>query len=101
MRHHKVFLHLITHAPKSGIDVRIMRLKPVAKRPAQHASGCTRRTAFDDVVLSVEEIGRVARVKRERLESRKRCKDGGGPLPAVPHKAVNAEGTLPSRKRRY
>ena len=69
---------------KSRIHVLVMRLKPVAERRTQHAGSRTRRAAFHDEMLSIEEVGGVSAVERKRLESRKRPKYCGRPFPTIP-----------------
>ena len=83
----------MAHAAKSGINVLVVRLEPVAKRAAQHAGGGARGTTFEHVVFSVEKAGRVARIEGERLESRKRLKQTRSPFPAIAHQVGNPEGT--------
>ena len=83
----------MAHAAKSGINVLVVRLEPVAKRAAQHAGGGARGTTFEYVVFSVEKVGRVARIEGERLESRKRLEQTRSPFPAIAEQVGNTEGT--------
>src|SRR5262245_55162553 len=53
---------LVLRQPERGIHVWILRAKPVAERRPQQLAGGGGRSALHDVVLVVEEIGRVFRV---------------------------------------
>jgi hypothetical protein len=68
-----------------------MWLKPIAKRPPQHARSRVRRTAFHDEVLGVEKIRGVTGIKRKWLESGKGSKGRARPLPSVSGKVGNAK----------
>src|SRR5579872_894444 len=72
MNEHREFLKSEIDAAESGVHVLVMPLEPVAEAGAQHAGSRARRTAFHHEVFAVEEIGRVAAIKRERLESSER-----------------------------
>src|SRR5579864_4928536 len=73
----------VSHAAKSCVNILVVRLKPVAKRAAQHAGGGARRSSFHDVVLAVEEVRGVARIKRKPLEAGKWLELARCPLPPV------------------
>src|SRR5258708_4410742 len=75
-----------------------MWLEPVPERLAQHAGRGSRRTALHDVMLSIEKVGRVPRIKRKFLESCKRLEHGRGPFPAVAHQSFESEGALSLRE---
>src|SRR5262249_8991919 len=75
--------HSALRQAESGIDVWIRRAEPVAECGPREARSGTRGSALQHVVFSIEEIGRVAGIKRERLESRERSERRGGPLPSV------------------
>src|SRR2546427_4218771 len=81
------------HAPKSRVNVRIVRLKPVAGRPAQHARSGACSPAFCDVMLAVKEVGGVARIKRKWLEPGKGPEDCARPLPTIAQQVGRTEGT--------
>src|SRR5258708_9551559 len=85
---------LTAHAAKSGVCKLVMRLEPVAECAAQHTGRGARRSAFQDEVLAVEEIGGVSAVEREWFESGERCEFSRGPLPSIAQHAVNAECAL-------
>src|SRR5438132_8476329 len=97
----EAWARLVLDATERRVDVRIMRLQPISKRPAQHARCGARRAALHHVVLAVKEICRVTRIERHGRESRKRCKLRSRPLPAVPHKIVHAESACSRRMRSH
>src|SRR5205807_3139382 len=65
----------------------------------QHACSGARRSAFQNEVFAVEEIGGVAAVERERFESGEGNEFGGSRLPAIAEHAVHSESALALRKR--
>src|ERR1700730_3498168 len=73
----------IRYAAEPCINILIVWLKPVTERSAQHRPGRARRSSFEHVVFSVEKICRISRIKRKRLEVRKRLKQTGRPFPAI------------------
>src|SRR5258708_38177376 len=73
----------VLHDTETRVNVRVIRTEPVAKGGTQQASGGPRRAALHDVVLAIEKIGRVARVKRKRLETGERAEHCGRPLPTI------------------
>src|SRR5712692_3194481 len=79
------------HAAKRGVHIRIMRLEPVPKRPAQHARGRARRAALHHVMLPVEKIRGITGIEREGLKPRKWRKNGARPLPPVACQIRNTE----------
>src|SRR5579864_4391700 len=85
-------IRLMFDAAKPGIHKRVVRLEPVAERPAQHAGGGSRRGTLHDVVLIVKEIGRIAGIKREWRKARKWREERARPLPSVAEKASRAKG---------
>src|SRR5579864_6218183 len=97
MNEHREFLKSEIDAAKSGIHVLVMPLEPVAEAGAQHAASRTRRAAFHDEVLAIEEIGRVAAIKRERLESAERRELCRRPLPSVTHHTFHSKRALTLR----
>src|SRR4051812_20095910 len=82
-----------------GIDVRIIRPEPVAEAAASQFSCCPRRRAFHHIVLTVEEVGRVLRVRGHRFETGERTKNGRRPLPSIPGEIVDAPRARARRKR--
>src|ERR1700758_3227320 len=82
---------LLLHTAELGVNVRIVRLKPVAEAAAQHAGGGARRSALHDEMLAVEKIRGVAAIEGKRLESRQRPEGRRSPLPAIAEKIVYAE----------
>src|ERR1019366_5516040 len=84
---------LVFDAAKTCVDIRIMRLEPIAKRSPKHTRGGPGRCPFHDVVPVVEEISRVARIKRKRLKPWKGPEDRTRPLPSVADEADYAKGT--------
>src|SRR4051812_26396512 len=65
------FIHR-RHAAEPRIHILITRLKPVTEGRPQHALRGARRTAFEHVMLPIEKIRRIARIKRKRLEAGQR-----------------------------
>jgi hypothetical protein len=55
--------------------IRIVRLKPVAKRAPQKPISRPRGAAFDYVVLAVKEVGGIAGIKGKRLKAGERSKN--------------------------
>ena len=86
-------------AAEGSVDIRIMRLEPVAKRPPQHARGRARRAAFHHEVFPVEEIRGIAGIKRERFKPRKRREKRARPFPSIAGKVGNTEVAGPVGKR--
>ena len=82
---------LVLDATEGCVDVRVMRLEPVAKRAAQHACGGARRSAFGYIVLAVEEIRGVAGIEGHGRESGERRKFGARPFPAVTNEIVDTK----------
>src|SRR4029077_14160948 len=74
-----------------------MWLEPVSECRPQHARSGTCRAAFHDEVFSIEEIGRIAAIKRKWLESRERFEHAAGPLPSIAQHPLHAIPTLASR----
>ncbi len=68
-----------------------MRLKPISKASAQHTGRCPRASTLHNEVLAIEEIRRVAWVRRHYLEAGERLELRGRPLPALSHQAVEAK----------
>src|SRR6266571_1495669 len=50
-------------------------------------------------MAAVKEIGGIAGVERQSLESRKRCKYCGSPFPTISNQIGHAEGAVPFRVR--
>src|ERR1700674_2339734 len=90
---------LVFDAPKLRVHVRVMRLEPVAERPAQHASGCARRTTLHHEVLAIEEIRGISGIERKGLEPWKRRELRARPFPTIPHEIGDAEFTDAVRVR--
>src|SRR5260370_34454567 len=86
------------HAPERRIHIRIVPPEPVAEAWLQELLGRSGGSAFHDVVVSVEKVGRVLGVGRHRAESRKAFEDRGGPFPAVADQIVHAPGTRAGRE---
>src|SRR5439155_25311732 len=84
---------LLFDATERRVDVRIVRLEPVAEGAPKHASGGARRASLHDVVFSIKKIRGVTGIERHRRKARQRCKYGARPLPAVPNKIMNPECT--------
>src|SRR5439155_19920602 len=84
---------LLFDATERRVDVRIVRLEPVAEGAPKHASGGARRACLHDVVFSIKKFRGVARIERHRRKAWQRCKYGARPLPAVPNKIMNPECT--------
>src|ERR1700686_1072951 len=82
---------LVFDAAKLRVHVRIMRLEPVAERPAEHARCRARRTALHHEVLAIEEIRGIPGIERKWLESRERRKRRARPFPAIPDEIGDAE----------
>ena len=59
------------HRSELRVDVRIVRPEPVAEAPAQQLPGGRRRASLHHVVLAVEELRRVFRVRRPSARSRR------------------------------
>src|SRR5271167_2897797 len=78
-------------ASKTGINILVMRLEPVAKAGAQHASRRAGRTTFDDVMLAIKEIGRIAGVEGKRCKTLERGEFCRSPFPTVAELADYAE----------
>src|SRR5262249_3094495 len=51
-----------------------------------------------DIVLAIEKVCGITFIERKRLESSKRFKQAGGPLPPVREKTLNAKGASALRK---
>src|ERR1019366_71058 len=92
---------LVFDAAKTCVDIRIMRLEPIAKRSPKHARGSPGRCPFHDVVPVDEEISRVARIKRKRLKTWKGGEDRARPLPSVAEEAGHAKGAGSCRECRH
>src|SRR5579859_693534 len=86
-----LLLVLFFYAPECCVDVRIMWLKPVPEGSPQHACSRSRRPALHHEVLPIEEIRRIAGIKRHRRESRKWRERRSGPFPAVAYQVANPE----------
>src|SRR6266850_2833402 len=82
---------LFLYTPKRGIDVWVMWLKPVPERLPDKQCCRSRRGPLQDEMPAVEEVGRIAGIKRKWLKSREGRECGAGPFPAVTHKIVNTE----------
>src|SRR4029079_9392696 len=87
-------IHLSPHTAESRVDILVVRLEPVSEGPAQHAGRRAWAAALHDVVLAIEEIGRIAGIELKRLKTRKRRELGGGPLPPVAHEVGDPERAL-------
>ena len=85
-------------ATEGRVNVWIMRLEPIAKRPPQHARGCARRTAFHDEMFPVKKVRGVTGIKGKWLELRKRREGRARPFPAVSEKVGDAEIAGPAGK---
>src|SRR5665213_3078312 len=68
---------------KARVHIRVVGTEPVTEPGSGEPGGSTGRGAFHYIVLPVEEIGRIARVRGMRCESFKGSKDVTGPLPTV------------------
>ena len=84
-------ISLIVYAAKSRIYILIMRLEPIPERRPQHAFRRPRGPAFHHVMLAIEKIRRISRIKIECLESREWREHRGRPLPAVPQHVRDPE----------
>src|SRR4051812_6568579 len=60
------------HAAKSGVDILIVRLKPVAEAGTQHDRGGHRAAAFEYIMFTVEKRLGVAGIERHGLEAGER-----------------------------
>src|SRR5262245_32816439 len=78
-----------------GVDVRIVGLEPVSKRPPEHASGGSGGSAFHDVMLPVEEVGRITWIEGKRREAVERGELRRRPLPAISDQVCDAERAVP------
>src|ERR1700722_16688615 len=87
------------HAAKRSVHVRVMRLKPVPERPAQHACRRARGTTLHHKVLPVEKIRGISGIKRKGLKPGKGSKRRAGPFPAIPHEVGYAEIAVAVRIR--
>src|SRR3954454_16481739 len=81
---------LIVRAAKRREDIRIRRAKPVPKAASNQLRRSRRRRSLHHVVLAVEEVGRVLRIRRHRSEAGKAIEDRRRPLPAVASEIVNS-----------
>src|ERR1019366_2581185 len=90
---------LLLHAAKSGVHVRVMPLKPVAKRPPEHTRVRSRRSSLHHKMFAVKKIRGVTRIKRKRLKSWKRAKNRRCPLPTVTDHIHHAERARTFRMR--
>src|SRR4029077_3541992 len=89
---------LFAYAAKSRVDILIMRLKPVAERPAKHRGFRARRTALHHVMFGIEEVCGVARLNRKGLESLEGREDSRRPLPSVSQQAGHIKRAAAPRK---
>src|SRR5689334_17373018 len=89
----------VLDATERRINVRIVRLEPVAERSAQHAGSGARRATLHDEVLAVEKVRGVTGIERHRGEARKRAENSACPFPPVADEVVYAESTGTSRMR--
>src|SRR5215471_5627080 len=87
------------HCPKRRIDIRIIAAKPVAEAAPQELAGGRRRTALQDPMLSVEEIGGVDRIGGHGLEARVTGEDCRGPFPTVADEVMDAPRRRPFGER--
>src|SRR5256885_9613334 len=92
---------LILHAPESGIDIGVVVPEPVAKRSAQQSGVRPRAGTFEYIMFAIEATSRVAWIKREGLESRKRLEDRRSPLPSVANQLGNSECAVSQRGRSH
>lgn len=65
------FCKSVLDTTESRIKVLIVWLKPVTIGPPRNAGRCSRRCAFEHVMLAVEEIRRISVIERKRTESGK------------------------------
>src|SRR5207245_765050 len=82
-----------------SVNERIIRSEPIAETAADELASGGRRCPLEHVVLAVEEIGRIVRVRRHRLKSREAGEDRRGPLPSVADEIVHSPGTRSGRVR--
>src|SRR3974377_195348 len=87
------FLAFVRYAPKTRINILVVRLKPVPKGPPKECVCRSRGTAFQNEMLSVKEIRGVACIKRKRLEAGERPELGRAPFPTVTEHPHSAECT--------
>src|SRR5436309_14679086 len=88
----------VGRAAKLREHVRVMRLEPVAEARAHQVRRRGSRGAPEDVMLSIEEVGRVVRVPLVvRLEAGKPDEGGAGHLPAIPDQLPVTPGPLLAR----
>src|SRR5574341_1485883 len=90
-------IRLVLHAPKSGIDIRVVGPEPVAKRSAQQSGVCPRGRTLKNIMFAIKEASRVSGIKREGLESGKRLEDCRRPLPSVANQLGNSECAVSKR----
>src|SRR5437870_8611498 len=76
--------------PERRVNERIVRTEPITKTASNQVAGGGRRGALQYVVLAVEEIDRVIRIRHHRPESLEAGETRRRPLPSVADEIVYA-----------
>ena len=104
-------LHALIHQVEARVDVRVARPEPVAEGLARQAFRRARRRSFQYEMPAIEKVGRIAAIKRKRLETREGSNTlevHSQPLPVnceTPHRlspsgvAFTATGSHPRKSR--
>src|SRR6185312_6134050 len=71
------------HQTEPGVHVGIIRAEPVAEARTREDRRGSWGRPFQDVMLAIEEVGRITRVKRMRGKTVERREDVARPLPSV------------------
>src|SRR4029079_15541743 len=86
---------VLKRAAEGCIYVGIAGAEPVAEGRPQQFLRRRHRRPFHDEMLTVEEVRRVFRIRRHRLETGEGAERRARPFPTVPNQILDAPGTRP------
>src|SRR5258705_1050249 len=86
------------HQPEAGIQILVMRLKPVTERAPQQAGVGARGSSLEHEMPPIKEVRRVTLVGLIGLEPGEWREDCRSPFPAVPQGVIGPEGAASLRK---